>query len=285
MLKCLRLWSVFFLFIPLQYAEAFECSIDDFDKTEPHAIASSTSDLIAKFKWMSDVEIENDLSWRCDCIVNKDDKGWSGTWNKAAIVVPVAFPLPAGKEICRSTFLGQHLNDPDPDAPIIYGATNEVQQAAIYVRKEPEEAAFLPNKWGSVLRTSYLTKEGKSALASVSVNLVRDEKGVYQFSVNPSPGIIATLAGVDRIFSSSQVTSLIMKQGAQISDLQNWQEAGMIENEPLDKDSALIVSQPFQAAFATDVVAKTRPQQLMLNLYNQNRQLITTTYVDLNSIE
>jgi hypothetical protein len=268
----------------IQPALAGECSSLQIDKTAPPMISSTAQDLVSKFKWMTDVDVVNGLSWRCDCIMNLDVKGWSGSWTKAAIFVPLSHPLPPEAEICRSTFLGHHINDPDPDAPIIYGTTNEVQEAAIYIRQTNTAESF----WSSDLTTTYVNGDGKPLPASVSVDFVPDLKGGYQLKVAPSPGVTAVISNVDRIFSGQQaIVQLQNHNGASlISNLDSWRLGAVpFPTDVLAKGTSLIVSQPFQETFYTVDAPMEKSEPLQLDLYDQDRKLISTSYVDLKSLK
>ena len=220
----LRICIVVFAAAYSQQSFAHECGEEYASESDPTEIRAPVKDQYANFEWMTDVDVVNGQSWLCNCIFNRDDKGWSGQWIKGGIAVAVGKPLASGKGTCRAVLLGTHSNDPDRNAPIIYATSNQTQVAAVYVAAFPRGRAI---ELALQIRSSQLDEANNPRDIFVNVEFRRKEPNTVEAFVTASEGLVVGLSGFSSGYSEVQQSDLLsyMKGDAAFvgyENLPNW---------------------------------------------------------------
>jgi hypothetical protein len=193
-------------------ASAAGCNLARFDQTPPPAITRPVDNQFANFVWASDVDRIDGRLWVWHYIENTHPTlGLGARWEKAGIYVPLTDPIVPGEAACNQFLADSVRNNPDTDAPIVYGTNEQRQVAAVYVADQPQRLSS-----SSTITTSYVDQQGKRANLSVILASGLTDKGMYLQLEHP-PDVIVGISGFPQSLSDSQFAAVARTARAEIS--------------------------------------------------------------------
>jgi hypothetical protein len=224
------LWAV-----PLPARSAnYGCSLKGFDQTPPPAMLSPKAN-VQSFDWGSDVDtIQGNRGWLFwHYIRNRaGNKPLWVTWNAAGLGTSGAMALPGGGTVCKQSQVFFQLNQPpdtkimvDNDAPILYGARGEQQDASIYrpvppiVAQEPTGGPFHIWSFLTHLVSVYEDHAGVKSRIDVTVSSSHTDAG-YVLRVAAAPeNLVIGISQLSDLLNSDQLANIVQafrKQGSTV---------------------------------------------------------------------
>jgi hypothetical protein len=198
------------ILVALCCAASADCDLSRFDRTPPAAIQDSVDNQFAKFQWASDVDTVTGRPWVWHYILNNGNRGLGVLWEKANIRIPKVRPLSPGSAFCNHFLADSVAQNPDTDAPIVYGTNDQTQQAAIYVADKPPKVGDTE----SSISTTYDSPDGKRVNVDVQLRSAVTGKGLY-FELFHSPDVIVGVSGFPQTLSSQQFERLTASVNSQ----------------------------------------------------------------------
>jgi hypothetical protein len=207
------------------------CDLSGYDQTPPPAIRSDNRS--AQFAWGSDADRRpNGQFWIWHYISNNHPTAGLGVnWQKASIRRHIATPLPPGETDCKQFFVNAVNDNPDDDAPILYGTNQQRQDAAVYVRKQPPSAGGgRRGEATSIIDTSFVDAGGKVQQVHVSVGSRQTDKGLL-LEIDQTPNVVIAMSSLARALSSEQFQTLSQgfKEAVTLASFQDYTKRNALE--------------------------------------------------------
>lgn len=210
----------------------YDCDLTGFDQTPPPAMVNPEANA-QSFDWGSDVDtIKGNrglLFWHY--IRNRvGNKPLWVTWNAAGLGTSAAMPLPGGGTVCKQTQVFFQIDHPpdiktivNNDAPILYGARGESQDASIYrpvpplVAQQPAGEPSRIRAWFTHLVGAYEDRAGAQHRIDVTIETSQVD-GRYTIAITNSSGnAVVGISRLSELLKPDQfglVTEAFRKQGA-----------------------------------------------------------------------
>jgi hypothetical protein len=184
-------------------ASAQECDLSRYDRTPPRALQAEN--FSARFEWGSDVDTRFDRQlWIWNYVKNKHpDASLGFRWEKGEIRRALTNPLGPGKVDCRQIFANAVNDQPDDNAPIIYGTNEQRQDAAAYVKRSVAQSAQPKDDAISVVNTSFTDSSGKLQNVQVVVISQRTDKGIA-LTIKQTPNVSVAMSALAEYLPAGQ---------------------------------------------------------------------------------
>lgn len=204
-----------------------ECDLSTFDQTEPRQLYGDRKIGSDKFSYASDLDrdIHGQLVAR-NFVKNDSETGkLSFRWDKPELIQFPTRPLEPGAIACNSYPAPETALQVDYDAPIYFGPNELEQPAAIYMRYAGP--AVDNGTSSSILKSSFIDKEGKIQQFEVKVNYEVTDGTVKAINIQTTNNVTATFSAAKRFWSPATTEGFLKyaKEGGSsfgIADAKNF---------------------------------------------------------------
>jgi hypothetical protein len=149
---------------------------------------------VATFEWGTDVDIVHGKLWITNYLLNLGTSGLGAVWEKAKIRVPLLAPIAPHEIFCHRYLINAFRDEPDRDAPIIYGTNRQREEAAAFVAQSLTQPlsplAASGAETTSIIETTVRDRAGEPRPIHVEVTTRRTPKGVKLFVHQPADLVI-----------------------------------------------------------------------------------------------
>jgi hypothetical protein len=281
---------------------AAQCSITNYDQTEPRAIKSDVNNGPVHFEWASDADQLSGRWWIWHYIWNKHaNRGLGVKWQKAHIRRTLGNPIEPGKTDCTRFFVNDLENKPDDDAPIFFGTSETRQNAAVFIPAKvppppPPPPARRAEGASSIIETSFVNDDKKVEDVRVGIFTSEAPGGALTIQIERTPNVILALSGLAKIFSTEELNAFASQLKMQAFDLVQAQitsfsdrDEKTILNELYDPDEMsqrfgqeyIFLTQQGQKAVVSLKASAVRYATADVILWDQKRRPIFASQVQL----
>jgi hypothetical protein len=216
-------------------AASASCNITDFDRATPKAIKGAVNTPLVNFEYASDIDAVDGQLRLWNYVLNRTARGLGVDWPKAGISSNLWLPLPPGEAACKFDTVSEIRTD--PDAPITYGTTDEVQSATVFASNAKKLGST-----NSAIRTSYRNDEGKSVSIDVQLSTFQTPQGIGM-ALEHSPGIVIGIAGLPKVLTAEQIEKMSLSAKAQDAAVEQATYLEYTKKDPREALAPLIRSE------------------------------------------
>lgn len=256
------------------------CDLAAFNKSLPPPISALVSRPGFEFEWASDLDHNGTIGWVWNYVYNRHtSRSLNVTWEKANIQVPFANPLPPGAYLCNIYPISDiSPNDIDDDAPIIYGASNNTQKAALYAKKISKSA--LSDEYSSEISTTYTSDSGETKSLRVNIFYVVSDGVIKEMTINAPDDVYVAIGDIDKFWSKETYVSFVeaaeqqkvfhtVSSDAEFADNSEWSTEFFATLSRPNSGSLISKGTLVNFASGAEVVSSG---QAMITVYNEDRR-------------